>query len=65
MGADKAVHLLDDGMRGSDVIQTGWALARALGTIEGTELVIAGNESTDGAGARCRRSSPSTSACRS
>ncbi len=50
MGADKAVHLLDDGMHGSDVIQTGWALARALGTIEGTELVIAGNEATDGVG---------------
>ena len=50
MGADKAVHLKDDGMHGSDVIQTGWALARALGTIEGTELVIAGNESTDGVG---------------
>jgi electron transfer flavoprotein beta subunit len=50
MGADKAVHLLDDGLHGSDVIQTGWALARALGTIEGTELVIAGNESTDGVG---------------
>jgi electron transfer flavoprotein beta subunit len=50
MGADKAVHVLDDGMHGSDVIQTGWALARALGTIEGTELVIAGNESTDGVG---------------
>jgi electron transfer flavoprotein beta subunit len=48
MGADKAVHLKDDGMHGSDVIQTGWALARALGTIEGTELVIAGNEATDG-----------------
>ncbi|MDI3314218.1 MAG: electron transfer flavoprotein subunit beta/FixA family protein [Mycobacterium sp.] len=48
MGADKAVHLKDDGMHGSDVIQTAWALARALGTIEGTELVIAGNESTDG-----------------
>ncbi len=48
MGADKAVHLKDDGMAGSDVIQTAWALARALGTIEGTELVIAGNESTDG-----------------
>jgi len=30
MGADKAVHLLDDGLHGSDVIQTGWALARAL-----------------------------------
>ena len=50
MGADKAVHVLDDGMHGSDMVQTGWALARALGTIEGTELVIAGNEATDGTG---------------
>jgi electron transfer flavoprotein beta subunit len=37
-------------MKGSDVVQTAWALARALGAIEGTELVIAGNESTDGVG---------------
>ncbi|WP_099022577.1 electron transfer flavoprotein subunit beta/FixA family protein [Mycolicibacterium palauense] len=50
MGADKAVHLKDDGMHGSDLIQTAWALARALGTIEGVDLVIAGNESTDGVG---------------
>jgi electron transfer flavoprotein beta subunit len=50
MGADKAVHVLDDGMHGSDIVQTGWVLARALGTIEGTELVIAGNEATDGVG---------------
>jgi electron transfer flavoprotein beta subunit len=50
MGADKAVHLVDEGMHGSDMVQTGWALARALGTIEGTELVIAGNEATDGVG---------------
>src|SRR5262249_60808458 len=50
MGADKAVHLKDDGLHGSDLIQTGWALARALGTIEGTELGIAGNEATDGPG---------------
>ena len=50
MGADKAVHLKDDGMHGSDVIQTAWALARALGTVEGVELVIAGNEATDGVG---------------
>lgn len=50
MGADKAVHLVDEGLHGSDMVQTGWALARALGTIEGTELVIAGNEATDGAG---------------
>src|SRR6478752_1549723 len=50
MGADKAVHVLDDGMHGSDMVQTGWTLARALGTVEGTELVIAGNEATDGVG---------------
>ena len=50
MGADKAVHLLDEGIHGSDMVQTGWALARALGAIEGTELVIAGNEATDGTG---------------
>ena len=31
MGADKAVHLKDDAMHGSDVVQTAWALARALG----------------------------------
>ena len=50
MGADKAVHLKDDGLHGSDVVQTAWALARALGAIEGVDLVIAGNESTDGVG---------------
>ena len=50
MGADKAVHLSTTALHGSDVVQTGWALARALGTIEGTELVIAGNEATDGVG---------------
>ena len=50
MGADKAVHLKDDGMHGSDVIPTAWALARARGTVEGTDLVIAGNEATDGVG---------------
>ncbi len=50
MGADKGVHLLDEGLAGSDMVQTGWALARALGTIEGADLVIAGNEATDGTG---------------
>ncbi len=50
MGADKAVHLKDDGMHGSDVVQTAWALAKTLGIIEGTELVIAGEEATDGTG---------------
>ena len=50
MGADKAVHVLDDGMHGSDMVQTAWVLAKALGTIEDAELVIAGNEATDGTG---------------
>ena len=46
----RRVHLLDPGLHGSDMVQTGWALARALGAIEGTDLVIAGNEATDGTG---------------
>lgn len=50
MGADKGVHLLDERLHGSDMVQTGWALARALGTIEAADLVIAGNEATDGTG---------------
>jgi len=50
MGADRGVHLLDPQLHGSDMVQTGWALARALGSIEGTDLVIAGNEATDGTG---------------
>ena len=48
MGADKAVHLNDEALHGSDVVQTAWAIANVLGTIEGTELVICGNEATDG-----------------
>ena len=48
MGADKAIHLNDPALHGSDSIQTAYALAAALGQIEGVELVIAGNEATDG-----------------
>lgn len=47
MGADNAIHLLDDGLVGSDAVQTSAALAAALGS-RGFDLVIAGNESTDG-----------------
>ncbi len=50
MGADKGIHLLDAGMHGSDMVQTGWALARALGQVEGADLVIAGNAASDGTG---------------
>ena len=48
MGADKAIHIKDDQLHGSDAVQTAYVLARALGTVEGVELVIAGNEATDG-----------------
>jgi electron transfer flavoprotein beta subunit len=46
MGADKAVHLLDDGLAGSDALQTSYAIAQVL-TRTGFDLVILGSESTD------------------
>ena len=48
MGADKAVHLSDESLHGSDAIQTARALAKAIGTVGAFDLVIAGDESTDG-----------------
>jgi electron transfer flavoprotein beta subunit len=48
MGADKAVHVSDEALHGSDVIATAKVLAKAIGTVEGFDLVIAGNEATDG-----------------
>ena len=47
MGVDKAVHISDDGLAGSDALQTSAALAAALRTLA-ADLIIAGNESTDG-----------------
>ncbi len=46
MGADKAVHLVDPGLHGSDALATSYALSKALGTVE-WDLVITGAESTD------------------
>jgi electron transfer flavoprotein beta subunit len=46
MGADKAVHVLDDGIAGSDALATSAVLAAALQSV-GFDLVIAGAESTD------------------
>jgi electron transfer flavoprotein beta subunit len=46
MGADKAVHLTDDALAGSDALQTSLALAKTLGTLE-YDLVIVGSEATD------------------
>jgi electron transfer flavoprotein beta subunit len=46
MGCDKAVHVLDDGLAGSDALATSQVIARALARI-GFDLVILGSESTD------------------
>jgi electron transfer flavoprotein beta subunit len=51
MGADKAVHLTDEALHGSCAVQTAKALAKAIGTVEGGfDLVVAGNEASDGRG---------------
>ncbi|GLZ43335.1 electron transfer flavoprotein subunit beta/FixA family protein [Actinokineospora sp. NBRC 105648] len=50
MGADKAIHVSDPALHGSCVLQTTKVLAAAIGTVEGVDLVIAGNEATDGRG---------------
>ena len=49
MGADKAVHVNDDALHGSCAVTTAKVLAAAIGTVGDVDLVIAGNESTDGA----------------
>ena len=46
MGADKAVHLTDEALAGSDAVQTSYALSKVLETLE-YDLVIAGSEATD------------------
>ena len=47
MGADKAILVEDDALRGADTLTTARALAAAIDR-EGYDLVIAGTESTDG-----------------
>ncbi|MFI7587832.1 electron transfer flavoprotein subunit beta/FixA family protein [Spongisporangium articulatum] len=49
MGADEAVHVVDDAIHGSDYLATSKILAAALGTLE-YDAVITGMASTDGAG---------------
>ena len=46
MGADKAVHVSDEALHGSDVIATAKVIAKALGTLE-WDVVVAGSEATD------------------
>ncbi|HWG98755.1 MAG TPA: electron transfer flavoprotein subunit beta/FixA family protein [Pilimelia sp.] len=47
LGPDKAVHVLDDALRGSCAVATSTVLAAALRTLE-PDLILAGAESTDG-----------------
>ncbi|MHC6221615.1 electron transfer flavoprotein subunit beta/FixA family protein [Arthrobacter sp. MMS24-S77] len=47
MGADSAVHILDDSLKGADTGRTAATLAAALQST-GFDVVLAGNESTDG-----------------
>ena len=47
MGADKAVVIDDESLRGSDALTTARILSAAM-TQEGFDLVVAGTESTDG-----------------
>lgn len=49
MGADAAVHIVDDALIGADASRTARVLAAALRR-SAFDLVIAGNESTDGRG---------------
>jgi electron transfer flavoprotein beta subunit len=46
MGADKAVHVTDEALHGSCVIQTANVIAKALGTLQ-WDVVVAGSEATD------------------
>src|SRR6266702_4051341 len=46
MGADRAVHVVDGGLAGSDALGTSLALSEALKAV-GFDLVICGSESTD------------------
>src|SRR3954453_13005024 len=53
MGADAAVHLSDEALAGSDAIGTARALAGAIGAVGSisggdVDLVLAGNEASDG-----------------
>src|ERR1700747_1458230 len=47
LGADRSLHLSDDGLAGRDVAATGYALSKALAK-ESPALVLLGQQSDDG-----------------
>ncbi len=48
MGADKAVHVSDEALHGSCAVQTAKVLAKVISTLGEVDLVLAGNEASDG-----------------
>ncbi|MBW0105672.1 electron transfer flavoprotein subunit beta/FixA family protein [Pseudonocardia sp. KRD291] len=48
MGADSAVHLSDEALHGSCAVQTAKALSKAIGTVDGWNLIVAGEQASDG-----------------
>ena len=47
MGADKAIHVLDEGLHGSDALATSLALSKAISKAGGFDVVLLGSESSD------------------
>ncbi|WP_246209965.1 electron transfer flavoprotein subunit beta/FixA family protein [Nocardioides piscis] len=50
MGADRAVHVVDDAIAGSDYVATSLVLAKAIEKIGTCDLVVCGMASTDASG---------------
>jgi electron transfer flavoprotein beta subunit len=48
MGGDRGIHICDDRLHGADVLTTAKVLAAAVRTVEGVDLVLAGDATTDG-----------------
>ena len=65
MGADKAIHVSDEACTAPTPSRPPRCWPRAIGKIEGNELIIAGNEATDGRGGAVPAIIAECSACRS
>jgi electron transfer flavoprotein beta subunit len=48
MGAAKAVLVSDDALKGSDALSTAKVLSKAIGRVEGADLILTATESSDG-----------------
>jgi electron transfer flavoprotein beta subunit len=48
MGAHKAVHVVDDALKGTDAAGTSLVLAKALDRVGDYDLIVAGSEASDG-----------------